>query len=84
MRGCASQSILARKGDCVMVSESRLDRFLNVVFPGTSLTVRCLSQFRSDVWHRGSKNISDRTRHIIQVHLGLGRIVALCYRSSTS
>ena len=26
--------------------------------------------FRSDVWHRGSKNTSDRTRHIIQVHYG--------------
>ena len=23
--------------------------------------------FRSDVWHRGSKNSSDRTRHMIQV-----------------
>ena len=25
---------------------------------------------RSDVWHRGSRNISGATRHILQVHFG--------------
>ena len=25
---------------------------------------------RSDVWHRGSRNVSGATRHILQVHFG--------------